>query len=286
MTALDRRRTLNFTQEDLENAGYDIPAAPEDDWRDYDECRPVPGSFQFDWLSSRHPDLYHCFSLSSIGLMRELEDRFDLTGLEVADIGAGTGRISLEAARKAKKVTAVDVFESVAHYGRRMADRAGLKNVAYLRGDSRHLPLRDNSMDAALCAWALIDYPEAYRVLKPDGCLIDLLPAPGALCGELTPLLASIFPDIVTEVAPARHLEPDCPDSDFVIQEDSWNGIPVRSPIRVHDFTYTADYGDCAEAAAIYGRLYGPEARRYLQDRNQSTMFWRLRIVINRVRKT
>jgi hypothetical protein len=147
------------------------------------------------------------------------------------------------------------------------------------------LPFPDNSFDASICAWAFISHAEAYRVLRPGGYLIDLIPAPGALCGELTPVLADVYPHIITEVASADLLEADCPDSDFLLQASAWNGVPVEGPIPVHDFTYVADYGECLEASAMIGRLYGPKAKRYLLDRQQSTLAWRLRIVINRVRK-
>ena len=276
---------IEITQEQLESARYELKAAPTDAWRKHDEHKPIPGYFEFDWLSARHPDLYHKFALSSVGLMDELDKLVDLTGLEVIDIGAGTGRTTMGVAKKAKKVTAVDAFPSVLFFGRALAHQAGFENVNYLRGDSANLPLPDNSFDASICAWAIINHPEAYRVLKPNGYLIDLIPAPGALCGELTPVLADVYPEIITEVAPVDQLNATCPDSDFVIQENTWNGVPVMAPIRVHDFTYTADYVDYLEAAAIIGRLYGPKAKRYMLDGQKSTLSWRLRIVVNCVKK-
>ncbi len=276
---------MEITQEQLENAGYEVEAAPLDAWRNYDEHNPIPGYFQFDWLSSRHPDLYHKFALSSVGLMSELEKQLDLTGLEVIDIGAGTGRTTLAAAKKAKKVTAVDAFGSVLFFNRKLAVGAGIENVTYIRGDSAHLPLREDSMDASICAWAIIDHSEAYRLLRPGGYMIDLIPAPGMLCGELTPLLADVYPAIITEVAPAPQFDPARPASDSVIEADTWEGVPVIAPTLLHEFTYVADYGDCLEAAAILGRLYGPTARRYMLDRQKSTLSWRLQIIINRVKK-
>jgi SAM-dependent methyltransferase len=275
----------DFTQEQLERAGYHVPAAPVGAWRNYDERHPVPGYFQFDWLSSRHPDLYHAFALSTAGFMRELETLVDLAGLDVIDIGAGTGRVALEAARKAEKIAAVDIFDSVVWYGRETMRRAGIKNVHYLVGDNGHLPLPDNSMDASICAWAYLNHAKARRVLRPDGLLISLVPAPGAWCGELTATLAGVYPDIIKEIGPAEQLDPAFPDADSLVQEDTWNGVAVKAPIRLHDFTCVSDYGDCLEAAAILGRLYGPQAKQYILDRRQSTLAWRLRIEMCRVRK-
>jgi len=276
---------MDITQEQLEAAGYDVPAAPEDAWRSYDERNPVPRYFDFDWLSSRHPDLYHTFALSSEGLVDRLNARFDLSGLDVLDIGAGTGRITHGAARTARSVTAVDPFGSVLAYNKRLAAQTGLNNITHVRADSRHLPFADNSFNAATCAWAIASYPEAGRVLKPGGWLIDLLPFPGALGGELTPLLAQVYPHIITEVAPADQLDRACPEADSTLQQDSWNGVPVTPPIRLHDFTYLADYHSPAEAAAIIGRLFGPKARQYMEEGGRSSLAWRLRIVLCRVRK-
>jgi ubiquinone/menaquinone biosynthesis C-methylase UbiE len=160
---------MEITQEQLASAGYHVKAAPLDAWRNYDESNPVPGYFDFDWLSARHPDLYHKFALSTIGLMSELDKVVDLTRLEVADIGAGTGRVTVGAARKAKTVTAIDVYESVVFFGNELVKAAKLKNVRYVVGHNANLPMPDNSPDAAICAWADLNHAEAYRVLKPEG---------------------------------------------------------------------------------------------------------------------
>ena len=262
-----------------------MKAAPDDAWRNYDERNPIPGCFQFDWLSARHPDLYHKFALSSTGLINELNKLVDLTGLEVVDIGAGTGRSTMGVATKAKMVIAVDIYESVAAYGKRLVQQTGLQNVIYVRGDSANLPIRNDSMDACIRAWAEVNYLEAFRVLKPNGYLIDLGPAPGLIVGELDSILAEVNPEITTEIAPADEFNPLCPASDSFISEDTWNGVRVTPPILLHDFTYEADYGDYVEAAAIFGRLYGPKVKRYILDQQKSTVSSRLRIVISRVKK-
>ena len=276
---------MTFTQAELERAGYEIPAAAEGDWQCYDERQPVPGYFQFDWLSARHPDLYHRFAISTVGFMNELARLVDLSEMDVVDIGAGTGRTTLEAAKQARKVTAIDIFPSVLAYGKEKARQAGLTNVWHLRADCARLPLPDNCLDACICAWAVISHPEAYRVLKPGGFRIIMVAAPGALCGELTATLADAYPDLITEVGPESLYDPDCPPQDSLLHETSWNGVPVTGPVWVHDFTHVADYQDPQEAAAILGRLYGPRARQYMLDRRQSTLAWRLRIEISRVSK-
>ncbi len=135
-----------------------------------------------------------------------------------------------------------------------------------------------------MCAWAELDYQEAYRVLQPDGWLVVMGCAPGALFGEMTDVLSSVYPAFITEVAPRAWFAPDCPPHDTVITERSWQGIPVHQR-RIHDFTYVADFGDPNELAAMLGRIYGPVAERYVRDHGQSTFAYRLRIEYGQVAK-
>src|SRR5215467_15093316 len=106
-----------------------MSAAEPDSWRTYDEERPDPVYFEFDWISARHPDLYHKFAGRSALREPELFKLVDLTGLIVADIGAGTGNGVVWEAKNAKQVIAFDVYDSVMAYGRKMVGEAGLTNV-------------------------------------------------------------------------------------------------------------------------------------------------------------
>lgn len=263
---------------------YHMRAAPPDAWRRYDRRDPDPGYFEFDWISARHPDLYHAFALSSVGLMGELEKLVDLSGLEVVDIGAGTGRVTLAAAKTARLVYAVDAYRSVVDFGANEVQNEGLGNVSYVQGDCYRLPLRDECVDAALCAWAQIDYQEAYRVLKPGGWIVVMGCAPWSVFGDLSEVLSPVFPEYAPEIAPREWFEADVPSEDTELEGGIWNGIPVKG-MRVHDFTYVDDYGDANEAAAILGRIYGPEAEGYLRDNNRSSVTRRLRISYGQIAK-
>lgn len=69
---------------------------------------------------------------------------------------------------------AVDAYDSVVRFGEAAARRAGFTNVTYVEGDRSHLPIRDDSIDAMTCAWAELDYAEAFRALKPGGWIIHM----------------------------------------------------------------------------------------------------------------
>lgn len=166
-----------------------MEAAEPGRWRVFDEENPIPGYFEFDWLSSRFPDLYHDFAISTIGLIDKLHTLIDFSDMNVLDVGAGTGRSSIEMSKKAKKVNSTDVYSSVISFGKNEIERLGIDNIEYTYGDRDHLPFADNTFDAVVFSWAEPNHKEAYRVLKNNGYLIQMASMPGALCGEITDYL-------------------------------------------------------------------------------------------------
>jgi SAM-dependent methyltransferase len=191
----------------------------------------------------------------------------------------------MEAAKKAKRVFAVDAYTSVVAFAQKQLQATHTTNVHYIVGDREHLPLADNSVEVAINAWAELNPREAYRVLKPQGYLIQLGADPNALCGELTAELAPEYAWIPRNYAPAEVYKPDYPDTYSTADTSIWNGIPVTGPIHTHQFTYVADYGDYIEAASIVGRMYGTTAKRYFLARKQCTYSWRLQIIMGQVSK-
>ena len=263
---------------------YEMQAAPPDSWRNYDPADPDPGYYQFDWISARHPDLYHQFALTTVGLMEEFARLVDLSSLDVLDVGAGTGLSTIGAARKARHVTAVDAYRAVVEFGRAAVRAAGLTNVTYVVGDRSKLPVPDDSMDVVICVWAELDPQEAARVLKHGGVLAQLGPAAGSTAGELTAALAAGRP-LPGGVAPLTQLELTRPPESTVLEEAHWAGVPILGGIHRHEFSYVADYGTVENAAVIYGRVVGPIAAKYLTDRAQATVRWRLLCQYARVDK-
>lgn len=261
---------------------YAIPAE-EGAWRRFDVDEPDPGYFQFDWLSARHPDLYHAFALTSVALVDELTRRFDLSGLMVAEIAAGTGRCTLGLARHARRVVAIDVYPSVTAFGARELRRAGLVDHLHVQADLSSVPLRGSSVDAVVCCWGYLNHAEAYRVLKPGGLLVQMEGASGPSQGELAPILAREYPDLVPQpVAEPRRAAPTDDRIVGVIRPDIRF---VDDAIDVYAFDSVAEYGSPDEAAAIFGRLFGPLTAAYLRERQQSTVWSRLAIYSARVAK-
>jgi SAM-dependent methyltransferase len=100
---------------------------------------------------------------------------------EVADLGCGDGYLTIEAARWAKKVTAIDRSPEMLARGRALAKRRKVSNIAWKRGELEKLPLADESIDVAVLSQALHHaieprqaLAEAARVLRPGGRLLVL----------------------------------------------------------------------------------------------------------------
>ena len=104
-----------------------------------------------------------------------------LPPLDVADLGCGEGYLTIEAARWARRVTAVDRSAAVLARAGAMAARRKITNIVWKRGELETLPLADSSVDVALLSQALhhVTDPaaalaEARRVLRPAGRVLVL----------------------------------------------------------------------------------------------------------------
>ena len=104
-----------------------------------------------------------------------------LPALDVADIACGEGYLSVEAACWARRVVGIDRSAEVLKRARALADRRGVKNIVWKKGEIEKLPLEDESVDVALLSQALhhaVDptraVSEAARVLRPGGRLLVL----------------------------------------------------------------------------------------------------------------
>jgi len=101
-----------------------------------------------------------------------------LPPLEVCDFGCGTGVLTVELARWAKKVVAIDRSPSSLEQAKARAEKAGLSNVSFLEADLHKLPLPAAKKDLVVISQSLhhMESPaavltEAARLLKPGGVL-------------------------------------------------------------------------------------------------------------------
>ena len=101
--------------------------------------------------------------------------------LKVADLGCGEGYLTVEAARWASRVIAVDRSAAVLDRARALARRRRVSNVIWKRGELERLPVREARVDVALLSQALhhAQHParavaEAARITVPGGRVLVL----------------------------------------------------------------------------------------------------------------
>ena len=78
-----------------------------------------------------------------------------LPPLDVADLGCGEGYLTVETARWARRVVAIDRSTGVLERAKALAARKRLTNITWKKGELEKLPLDDGVMDLALLSQAL-----------------------------------------------------------------------------------------------------------------------------------
>lgn len=82
----------------------------------------------------------------------------------IADLGCGTGNASALLAPHAERIIAVDSSDAMLAAARDNLRAA--QNINFLTGDLERLPLKDNSVDAAVCLLVLHHIPDPAQALK------------------------------------------------------------------------------------------------------------------------
>jgi ubiquinone/menaquinone biosynthesis C-methylase UbiE len=117
-----------------------------------------------------------------------IDEIIDAGGLDIIDLGAGTGRLTLILAPRAKSIQAFDVSAEMLRVCRKRLIVGGLSNWQVDVADHRHLPVEDHSVDLVVSGWSVSylvvwnpEQPnqeldkwlvEMHRVLRKDGVII------------------------------------------------------------------------------------------------------------------
>src|SRR5579862_5316383 len=106
---------------------------------------------------------------------------FLLPRVKVADLGCGEGYLTIEAARWAERVVAVDRSDTVLNRAKALARRRRVSNVIWKKGELEKLPIKDDAVDVALLSQALHHagqparaVAEAARITRPGGKVLVL----------------------------------------------------------------------------------------------------------------
>ena len=125
---------------------------------------------------NKYPEVYDALDFHGWDF-HELTTITPLDNKIVIDGGAGTGRVTLEAAGMAKQVYAVEPVTRLRRFIREKALKAGLNNIFTLDGFLHAIPLPDGFADVLITShalgWELEDeLKEFERVTKPGGFII------------------------------------------------------------------------------------------------------------------
>lgn len=107
-------------------------------------------------------------------------------------MGAGTGRVALGLAPRARQVFAIEPVANLGHGLRARIARDQITNLLVLDGHLHAVPLETGRLDVLVTCHALgwnlqAEIAETSRVLRPSGTAIHLFasPPPGHLTSEL-----------------------------------------------------------------------------------------------------
>lgn len=125
--------------------------------------------------------------------LERIDEIKDLRGAEVVELGAGTGVVTAEIARRAGRVRAFDRSRFMLEVAAAKLRRLGLANCELRLADHRSIPLPDRCADLVVAAWTLaaVVYDasphdwgaeldrvvaEMLRIARFDGAIVILCP--------------------------------------------------------------------------------------------------------------
>ncbi len=131
---------------------------------------------------------YHEMIARQPNLLPVIEEIVPIEGLDIVDMGAGTGRLSVVLAPAAKSLVALDAAEAMLSVTAKRLQEGGLDNWSVQVADHRELPLPDNSADLIVSGWSVcylassnvpdwernleLVIGEIKRILRPGGTVI------------------------------------------------------------------------------------------------------------------
>jgi ubiquinone/menaquinone biosynthesis C-methylase UbiE len=86
---------------------------------------------------------------------RAIDEIISVDGLDVLDLGAGTGRLTLLLAPRAKSIRAFDASAEMLRVCRERLLASGLANWQVEVADHRQLPVQDHSVDLIVSGWSV-----------------------------------------------------------------------------------------------------------------------------------
>jgi len=213
------------------------------------------------------PEIYDRFSGHSKTLTNIVCDTFGLDGKNILEIGCGTGIATLELAKRARSVIAVEIEKGMIDYSIEKARQKQFYNIDFIRGDSLSLPIATNSVDAIVTIFAgPLKDEQAVRVVKEGGLIIRAGNHYRWYGGELRSII--LGPNSI-----------------------SW--LDYRSDRRLRELGYhyidvwaNFNYPSVQEAIETYGFIFGQKAIDYLLEHEKQFIRQKARVFYKEVVKS
>lgn len=212
------------------------------------------------------PEIYDRFSTHSKTLINIICDTFGLDGKDILEPGCGTGIATLELAKRARSVVAIDIEKGMIDYSFEKARQNQLSNISFIRGNSFSLPILANSVDAVVAIFAGVMHEEAVRVVKEGGLIIRAGNHYRWYGGELRSII--LGPNSI-----------------------SW--LDYRSDRRLRELGYhyidvwaNFNYPSVQEAIETYGFIFGQKAIDYLLEHEKQSIRQKARVFYKEVVKS
>jgi ubiquinone/menaquinone biosynthesis C-methylase UbiE len=141
----------------------------EKEAQSYDEKRSSSAAGKFIWGTER-------------GMILNLCE--DIKRKKILDLGAGTGRYSIELAKNGANIVSYDPAKAMIKVINEKSYKENvIERISFVQGDGKKLPFKDSSFDGIICMYVLSHLStykdvlrEMKRVIKPDGFIIANFP--------------------------------------------------------------------------------------------------------------
>ena len=222
---------------------------------------------RWDILYRDYPEVYEEFGRipKSPDFLEVICERFPIDGKVVVDVGSGTGISTFDLAQHAREVIGIEPEPSMIALAIENARERGIQNVRLQASDAEHLPLEDNSVDAAFGVTlaggdVATVAAEMERVVRQGGLVLRGDVAPGWYGGDLNPVITG---QPRNEVAPPG----------------SRDDVLERLGHEALDVWMDQEDGSVERLARTYGFIHSARAIEHVRKHGITSIRWKMRVL-------